>query len=403
MIARACRPAIALLAAGAVSSYSQQQQKYPQQKNNLRSEIFVSTVAHADELETGHQLQYLEEPQHSEHQEDGQQQQPDESWYGKATSALSQYLPKLPKFKDAGRFDDMNRENRDLLEFEVPNGFTFEYAKTVIDPTSMQNPTSQPQNLLLYRHSVNMGSSEERGGSSYEFHTQFMHATDGGNQLQSVTQFAPGAGGFFQALSFGGPKFSSVLRLQEARGPMGNQQSVSGQLDFKVFDIAWATVNCMPRGIVMSYLQPVHSNVSMGGSLIGTDDQNILIGGSRYDDGTNFGVYVVQTNGMKEKISWTSGLIHTLHYGRKVSADVTMLSMYTLFPDQLNSRFAVGLKYEPKKNERVYRVSVDCDGKISAMMDNQIKFGNFAFKFGLGAEVNHAKNEYHTGFTVSLG
>jgi hypothetical protein len=182
---------------------------------------------------------------------------------------------------------------------------------------------------------------------------------------------------------------------------MGTQQSVSAEGNFKILG-AWTGVNLFPMGVIVSYLQPVHSNFVMGGSLITTEDQNILIGGSRYDDGTNFVIHTMQTTGMN-KITLTKGLAHTIYYGRKVSADVTMLSMLMCYPEQLNSRFAVGAKYEPKKNERSFRVAVDSDGVVSTAMETTVKIGNFGFRLGMGSKMNHAKNEYHTGVTVSMG
>jgi long-subunit fatty acid transport protein len=182
---------------------------------------------------------------------------------------------------------------------------------------------------------------------------------------------------------------------------MGEQRSMSVQLDGKVAD-AWLGLNLMNRGVVLSYLQPIHPRCALGGTFIGTEDQSMFIGAARYEDARNFSVLMGQTVGDHDKLTLWNGMAYTLNFGRKISPDFSMITSGMFYPEQMNTRYSVGLKYAPSQ-DKSFKVSYNEDGKISSVMETPVKIGAFGFKLTIGSEINHFKNEYHSGISISIG
>jgi hypothetical protein len=310
------------------------------------------------------------------------------TWTEKLSQSVSDAIPNgFFARPDCFKFEQLSREFKDILEFDVVDGLSLEFNKAAFFYPE------RGDKQLVYHFKYALGSTVFPQGSNFEFASTLVF----NERNQVYIQFGS-VGSFFGYGAFPITKnFTASLKLNESPSQFGTQSGMSVMLDYQLRD-AWANLTLSNRLLGVSYVQNVSKTLSAGVSFNG-GDSSAVIGSLRHEDTKNVAFVTAQT--MNDSNSYKD-FYYNFGVGRKVSPHFTLVTGMHLLPSQLRSVFQAGFKYSPNQNSN-YRANIDGDGKISALWEQVVSVDKVPLRLSFCAEMNHIKNEYRTGFGVGLG
>jgi len=304
--------------------------------------------------------------------------------------------PKKVEFRlpNPGKFDEIARESKDVLEIQTFIGARFTVGKSIFnEPIGMMSPQamkkSEPVKRLILTSNVWMGAPQLAEGSVVDFSANCQL----GNKHILMASMA--SGNRVTGKYVYNHTTNAALKTNFQIIPDSPQySSLSWDVDYKGQDFC-AGANYTYGGIYgMSYLQSITPSTCLGIQAIHQWPRTIIMGAGRYRN--------MSHNGKKGDIITGSvdngrGVV-TTSYTRKVSDTLSLASEYQFSSGSKESLTQVGAKYTYQTF--MYSANIDSSGRVAATIDLMV---TEQMRLSFSGLILHGTKDAGFGFGMSLG